>query len=146
MKICRLDHIHIYSAEPDESARFYAEMFEAILIGTKKSSYGATMYFLRLGGLALVLAPHPPGSQPQIPGTYVDGLFQDGFGVAHFGLHVENLDEAIETIRRRGGSMLSKPREYDGLRFAYVGGPDGVIIELLEHHGEWTRLLGPPTS
>ena len=146
MKINRLDHIHIYSIAPEKSARFYTSVFEADTIGATQTSYGGTMHFLRLGGLALVLAPHPPGSILQIPGAYGDGMFQNGFGVAHFGLHVENLLEAVECVRQRGGTILSEAREYAGLRFAYIGGPDGVIIELLEHHGNWETLLGLPQS
>jgi hypothetical protein len=42
------------------------------------------------------------------------------------------------------GTILSEPKENAGLRFAYVGAPDGVIIELLEYHGTWATLLGAP--
>lgn len=146
MKINRVDHIHIYSADPESSTLFYIDMFEAEKIGAVQNSYGKTMHFLRLGGLALVLAPYPPGVTPGIPTPYVDGIFQHGFGVAHFGLHVDDLGEAVESARRRGARILSEPREYTGLRFAYIGAPDGVIVELLEHHGKWTALLGPPPA
>ena len=89
------------------------------------------------------LRPIRRASHRATPASYGDGTFQHGFGVAHFGLHVDNLDEAVEAIRRQGVEILSEPREYSGLRFAYVGGPDGVIVELLEHHGKWVELLGP---
>jgi len=70
-------------------------------------------------------------------------MYQHGFGAAHFGLHIDDLMEAVESVRRRGRKILSAPRENSGLRFAYVGAPDGVIIELLEHDGQWSALLGP---
>jgi len=73
-------------------------------------------------------------------------MYQHGFGIAHFGLHVDALEEAVEFVRRRGGTILSEPRENAGLRFAYIGAPDGVIVELLEHHGQWSSLLGPATA
>lgn len=92
------------------------------------------MHFVRLGGLTLVLAPYPPG--------YDDGTYLRGFGVAHFGLHVDDLADAVESVRRLGGRILSEPKEHAGLRFAYVAAPDGVIIELLEYDGEWAALLG----
>lgn len=144
MKIHRLDHIHIYCGDPEGSVRFYSEVFGADAIGKAKTSRGGTMHFVRLGGLALVLAPHPPGNEPGTPQAYGDGTYQRGYGVAHFGLHVERLADAVESVRRLGGKVLSEPREHAGLRFAYVGAPDGVIIELLEYSGEWTALLGPP--
>jgi catechol 2,3-dioxygenase-like lactoylglutathione lyase family enzyme len=142
MKIHRLDHIHIYCGHPEDSVGFYTEVFGAEAIGKASTSRGGTMYFVRLGGLALVLAPYPPGFEPGTPPAYGDGTYQRGFGVAHFGLHVDQLADAVESVRRLGGKVLSEPKEHAGLRFAYVGGPDGVIIELLEYNGEWTALLG----
>lgn len=146
MKIRRLDHIHIYSSDPEGSVDFYTGVFGADTIGTARSSHGRAMHFLRLGGLALVLAPHPPGIEPGTPPTYGDGTYHHGFGVAHFGLHVDSVADAVESVRQRGGAILSEPRENAGLRFAYVGAPDGVIIELLEYHGRWATLLGAPQS
>jgi catechol 2,3-dioxygenase-like lactoylglutathione lyase family enzyme len=144
MRIRRLDHIHIYSVDPESSVGYYTEVFGAAAVGNARTSRGGTMHFVRLGGLALVLAPYPPGVEPGIPPVYDDGTYQRGFGVAHFGLHVDELADAVESVRRLGGRILSEPREHAGLRFAYVGAPDGVIIELLEYDGEWTRLLGAP--
>jgi catechol 2,3-dioxygenase-like lactoylglutathione lyase family enzyme len=146
MRIHRLDHLHIYSADPESSARFYRDVFKADAIGDAQSSQGHTMHFLRLGGLTLVVAPYPPGIEPGVPAVYGNGMYQHGFGVAHFGLHVGDVKEAVESVRRLGGTILSEPRENAGLRFAYIGGPDGVIIELLEYTGRWGALLGasPP--
>ncbi len=146
MKIHRLDHIHIYSGDPEGSVRFYTEVSKADAIGKAESSRGGAMHFLRLGGLALVLAPYPPGIEPGIPPAYGDGTYQRGFGVAHFGLHVDNLEGAVESVRQLGGKILSEPKENAGLRFAYVGAPDGVIIELLEYDGKWAALLGAPNQ
>ena len=146
MKIHRLDHFHIYAVDPEGSARYYTEVFGAETIGNARSSYGGAVHFLRLGGVALVLAPYPPGVEAGTPPAYRDGTYQHGYGIAHFGLHVDGLEEAVEFVRRRGGTILSEPRENAGLRFAYIAAPDGVIVELLEHHGQWSSLLGPPTG
>ena len=114
MKIHRLDHIHIYSGDPESSVRFYTEVFGADAIGKARTSRGGTMHFVRLGGLALVLAPYPPGIEPGIPPAYDDGTYLRGFGVAHFGLHVDKLADAVESVRRLGGKILSEPREHAG--------------------------------
>jgi len=146
MKIHRLDHIHIYAADPDASLRFYEKCFGAEVIAETRTSRGGTMYFLRVGGFVLVLAPYPPGTEPGIPTRYADGAYQNAFGVAHFGLQVEDLSDAVETVRRLGAEILSEPREHAGLWFAYVGAPDGVIIELLEYGGRWPEWLGEPRA
>jgi len=113
-------------------------------LGTAHGSDGGIRYFLRLGGLALVLAPYPQGTEPRIPVAYRDGIYHHGYGVGHFGLHVENVDESVESVRQRGVKILAEPREIPGARFAYVGAPDGVIIELLEHRH--AAFLGPGAS
>jgi catechol 2,3-dioxygenase-like lactoylglutathione lyase family enzyme len=87
---------------------------------------------------------YPPSIEPGIPPVYGDGTYQGGFGVAHVGLHVDSVEDAVESVRRRGSTILSEPKENAGLRFAYVGAPDGVIIELLEYDGKWATLLGAP--
>jgi catechol 2,3-dioxygenase-like lactoylglutathione lyase family enzyme len=144
VRIRRLDHIHVYAADPEASVRFYGDMFKAEAIGMARTSYGGSMHFLRLGGLVLVVASFPPGVEPAPLPVYKDGLYQQRCGVAHFGLHVDNVDDAVESVRRRGGKILSRPRENSGLRFAYAGAPDGVIIELLEYGHNWATLRGAP--
>ena len=133
MKIHRLDHIHVYYSDLDTSVRFYTGVFEAEMLGKAYGSDGGVRYFLRLGGLAFVLAPYPLGTEPNISTVYRDGIYERGYGVGHFGLHVDNVDEAVESVRQRGVKILAEPREFSGARFAYVAAPDGVIIELLEH-------------
>ena len=78
-----------------------------------------------------------------IPPVHGDGTYQDGFGVPHVGLHVDSLEDAVESVRRRGSTILSEPKENPGLRFTYVGAPAGVIIELLEYEGTWATLRAP---
>ena len=146
MKVHRLDHLHIYAEDPASSVKFYETCFGAEAIGKTRTSHGGTMYFLRLGGLALVLAPYPPHAEPGIPSTYADGAYQPAFGVAHFGLHVDDVPDAVATVRRLGATILSEPREHAGLRFAYVGAPDGVVIELLQYGGSWASWLGAPEA
>jgi catechol 2,3-dioxygenase-like lactoylglutathione lyase family enzyme len=141
MKIHRLDHIHVYCLAPDASLRFYTDVFEAGILGKAYGSDGGVRYFLRLGGLALVLAPYPQDTEPAVPTVYRDGIYEHGYGFGHFGLHVDNVDDAIETVRQRGAKILAEPREFVGARFAYIAAPDGVIIELLEHR-QWAAFLG----
>src|SRR6516225_7546769 len=93
MKIHRLDHIHVYCSDPDTSVRFYTGVFEAEMLGKAYSSDGGVRYFLRLGGLAIVLAPYPVGAEPNIPTVYRDGIYEHGYGVGHFGLHAAKIGE-----------------------------------------------------
>ncbi len=60
MKIESLDHIHVYCADPESSALFYTEHFEAKELFRNENVHGQTRIFLSLGGLFLVLGPFPP--------------------------------------------------------------------------------------
>ena len=129
-----LDHIHIYAANPEESARFYQQHFEAKPVLRNANSNGDARIFLALGGQILVIGSFPRGMAPATPPEAGDGAYRHGFGVAHFGLRVENVDAAIRELSASGVHVLSQPvREETGLTYAYVAAPDGVVVELTQY-------------
>jgi lactoylglutathione lyase len=134
MQVKSLDHIHIYAAKPEESARFYTEHFEAKPILRNTNANGDTRIFLALGGQVLVLGSFPSGLAPAPPPEAGDGAYRHGFGVAHFGLRVADVDAAIAELSASGIRVLSQPvREPSGLTYAYVAAPDGVVVELTQY-------------
>ena len=62
MKVESLDHIHIYAAEPEDSARFYQHHFEAKPVLRNTNANGDSRIFLALGGQILVVVASPMGS------------------------------------------------------------------------------------
>ena len=147
MQVKSLDHIHIYAAEPEESARFYTHHFEAKPILRNTNANGDTRIFLALGGQVLVLGSFPSGLSPAAPPEAGDGAYRHGFGVAHFGLRVANVDAAIAELSASGVRVLSQPvREPSGLNYAYVAAPDGVVVELTEYESPAQPLSGPRSS
>ncbi|MBW2232631.1 MAG: VOC family protein [Deltaproteobacteria bacterium] len=134
MQVKSLDHIHIYAAEPEESARFYTQHFEAKPILRDTNANGDARIFLVLGGQVLVLGSFPSGIAPASPPESGDGAYRHGFGVAHFGLRVADVDGAIAELSASGVHVLSQPvREPSGLTYAYVAAPDGVVVELTQY-------------
>ncbi len=56
------------------------------------------------------------------------------FGVAHFGLRVEDVDASVTELRAGGVRILGPTvREPSGLTCAYLAAPDGVVIELTQY-------------
>ena len=53
------------------------------MLGKAYGSDGGVRYFLRLGGLALVLAPYPQSTEPAVPTVYRDGIYEHGYGIGH---------------------------------------------------------------
>ncbi len=134
MQVKSLDHIHIYADEPEESARFYMDHFEAKEILRNTNINGDTRIVLALGGQVVVLGSFPSGHAPASPPEAGDGAYRHGFGVAHFGLRVTDLDAAIAELSTSGVRVLSQTvREPSGLAYAYIAAPDGVVVELTQY-------------
>jgi len=134
MQIKSLDHLHIYAAQPELSAAFYIEHFEATLIAENKNNNGDKRIFLSLGGQVLVLGDFPKGLEPKRLPACGDGAYAVGHGVSHFGLRVTDVAAALEELRETSVDILSLPvTENSGLTYAYIAAPDGVVIELTQY-------------
>jgi catechol 2,3-dioxygenase-like lactoylglutathione lyase family enzyme len=118
------DHIHLRSLDPEKAAQFYAEMFGATV--RSRSLHGeALRVVVDLGGLQLFIEQVPPQTPVPPPPPFV--------GIEHVGLRVENLDAVVADLRGKGGRFLVEPNSSrPGLKLAFIEGPDGVRIELLE--------------
>ena len=134
MQVESLDHIHIYSRDPESSAAFYTEHFGAREVLRNQNVHDQTRIFLSLGGQLVVLGPFPPGLDARDPPAPADGAYAHGFGVAHFGLKVPDIEEAARELKERGIRMTTEAtHEPGGLSYCYLAAPDGVIIELTSY-------------
>jgi lactoylglutathione lyase len=134
MQVKSLDHIHIYAGDPESSARFYIEHFDAKQIVRNTNVNGDIRIFLALGGQVLVLGSFPSGLTPTHPPEPGDGAYQHGFGVAHFGLRVASVEAALAELSDSDVPVLSQPaQEQSGLTYAYIAAPDGVVVELTQY-------------
>jgi catechol 2,3-dioxygenase-like lactoylglutathione lyase family enzyme len=50
----------------------------------------------------------------------------------HLAFSVDNLDQALERMKKDGVKITEKPRSAPGGRHAFIEGPDHVKIELVE--------------
>ena len=122
----RYDHMHLRSRDVKKTAAYYKEMFDAEIVESIQSD-GKPRTDLDLNGLTIFIAVVPPGAAtPPAPAEpYV--------GLDHFGLRVEDMDDAVAELKRRGASFTLEPRTIrPGVRIAFVQAPDNVRIELLE--------------
>lgn len=134
MHVESLDHIHIYAANPEESAKFYQHHFEAKQVHRNVNTNGDVRLFLALGGQIIVLGSFPAGMAPAPPPEAGDGAYPHGFGIAHFGLRVADLEASIDELSAAGVRVLSEVvHEPTGLSYSYAAAPDGVILELTQY-------------
>jgi lactoylglutathione lyase len=124
----RFDHIHLNSRDPEMAAEYYRTTFGARVVASVQLD-GQPRFDVDLNGLMIFIALVP--DQPE------DGLRPDdmSIGLAHFGLRVDDLDDAVAELRRRGATIAVEPylsTRRKGLRVAFVEAPENVRIELLE--------------
>lgn len=120
------DHMHLRSRDPLATAQYYHKMFDAKIIESIQSD-GQPRIDLDINGLTVFIARVP--SEAKIAEAPAD----PHLGLDHFGLRVDNMDEAVADLKRRGAEFAVEPRTIrPGVRIAFVRAPDNVRIELLE--------------
>jgi catechol 2,3-dioxygenase-like lactoylglutathione lyase family enzyme len=100
-------------------------MFGAEVVRTEQQ--GKVRIDLNIGGAKVFIAPVTPGdgvaNPPKTP-------YQ---GLDHFGLEVKGIDAIVAELKAKGAEFTMEPNNIrPGTRIAFLRGPEGVSIELLE--------------
>lgn len=121
------DHIHLRSPDPEATAQFYERMFGAEVLRSMQE--GKPRIDLKLGGADIFIAPVAPGSNVNPPpSTPYQGL-------DHFGLSVSGIDKVVTELKAKGAQFTMEPSTIrPGVRVAFLRGPEGVSIELLDRN------------
>jgi len=118
------DHLHLRSPNPEAAAAFYVSRLGAKITG-RTENQGALRVILDLGGLVTYIEAVAAETVMAPPAPFV--------GIEHVGLRVADLAAAASELRANGVKFLVEPREArPGVKIAFIEGPDGVRIELLE--------------
>jgi catechol 2,3-dioxygenase-like lactoylglutathione lyase family enzyme len=131
MRDFRFDHVHLRSPSPDATAKFFETMFGAEV---RRDTYppgtlypGQQRLSLTLGGQKILIAPTHP-NDPMTPAPAFPY-----YGIEHIGLTVDDVDAACEELRRKGADIAIGPLTRSaGLRLAFVRGPEGIMVELVQ--------------
>ncbi len=119
------DHIHLRSPNPEATAQYYERMFGAEVLRTMQQ--GKPRIDLKLGGVNIFIAQTTPEVNPP-PATPYQGL-------DHFGLSVSNIDAVAAELKAKGAEFTREPTTVrPGVRIAFLRGPEGVSIELLDRN------------
>ena len=119
------DHIHLRTADPEATAKWYERMLGAEVIRTMQQ--GKPRIDLKLGGANIFIAPVAPGDGVNPPPVTP---YQ---GLDHFGLTVTGIDAIVAELKGKGVEFSREPTTVrPGVRVAFLRAPEGVSIELLE--------------
>ena len=133
MKIESFDHVHIYSKEPEEAAKFYIQFFDSEKLYQQMGA-GGFRIFLKLGGQILVIGPFPSARAGSSSLDSDDNPHLHQIGLDHFGIRVKDLGAAIQELREHRVQILAEPVSgSSGISYAFIAAPDGVIIELTQY-------------
>jgi len=121
----KFHHIHLRSPDPEATAQYFERIFGAEIIRTMPE--GKPRIDLKLGGADIFIAPVPAdGSVNAPPVTPYQGL-------DHFGLAVSGIDAVVAELKAKGAEFTMEPTTIrPGTRIAFIRGPQGVSIELVD--------------
>jgi catechol 2,3-dioxygenase-like lactoylglutathione lyase family enzyme len=113
----QLNHVHLKSKDPKQTAQFYVDNLGATLV----SEIGTRGYRLNLHGLMINLT------------TFVeDQKRQQAYGMEHFAIDTDDLDSTVKNLKASGARVLEEMVSSTGRRICFLEGPDGVQLELIE--------------
>jgi catechol 2,3-dioxygenase-like lactoylglutathione lyase family enzyme len=124
-----INHVHIRSRAPHESAKWYEEHFGAEIVSEGQVLPDTITIQLRLeGNVGLNISSEHEGRT--LPTSTVDWHL----GLEHFGFDVEDLAGELDRLEKEGVRITYPLTPVLGGRakLAYIEAPDDVLIELVE--------------
>lgn len=111
-----LHHIHVHSADANATLDWYEAAF-----GGERAKFKGALPALKYGQVWLIVQ----GSKKELAPT-------KGRAMDHLGWNFPDLDAAAKELKANGVKFTLEPRPYRNIKIAFIEGPDGVSIELVE--------------
>lgn len=132
MKTLKVDHIGIAVKDLDETLKFYEEVLGMTCTGKEEvADQKVRVAFLPVGDSEVELLESTDAEGPIA--KYIE---KKGEGIQHIAFRVDNIEEAIETMKQKGIRMIDeKPRYGAGgakIAFCHPKSTGGVLVELSE--------------
>ncbi|HWK63655.1 MAG TPA: VOC family protein [Rhizobiaceae bacterium] len=116
--LLQLEHVHVHATDMERMGAFLENGFGARLV-TRRSTNGYDNWEYELGGIGLFLAK---SDRTRVPGQ-----------LDHLGFRVTDIKDAIAHLQALGCTVEEGPVVWRAdLTFAYLTGPEGLRIELLQ--------------
>lgn len=117
----KMRHIAIIVKDPEESAAFFEEAFGMTVAGKARRGL-----YVSDGTINIALLKQEHDDEP--------------LGIAHFGLWVDDLDEAQAAVEKAGGRYLTgRPTSPDSYYEAKFKSPQGLVFDLT--HNGWVGAV-----
>jgi predicted enzyme related to lactoylglutathione lyase len=121
------DHLHLVVPDPAKIADFFEEAFNAERVSMDKLPDGRVRAELRITGGRMII------NTPQLADDRGSDNPQKRYGTEHFGMKVDNLNDALQQCLAAGGKLVMDVTQIrPGTRIAFFMAPENVLVELLE--------------
>lgn len=119
------DHTHFKCTDPEKSVAFFKEHFGATEV-SRSTSGPMPITTLDLGGCWYNFSPRREEEQAALPAGPT-------YGVYHIALRTQDLEAEAAKLKARGVKFTMEVTQPNpSLKMAFVEGPDGISIELLQ--------------
>ncbi len=119
------EHVHVACKDPGAMERFFVDILGGRLV-TKRTTNGFLNVEIAVAGALVFLRLLREGER-------IAERPQETGNLDHVGFRVRDIDEALRHLSQAGCRIVEGPVDWrDDLAFAYVEGPEGLIIELLD--------------
>ena len=123
----KFDHVHLVCRDVDAMVSFFERIFGAERISYNPDFKGSPSAVVRLGDMRVFVRGIRPGETPEaVAPDSVQGL-------DHFGIGVDDVEEAAKWLKARGAQFSVEPRSsgMGGRMISYVRGPENIDIEIV---------------
>ena len=120
-----LDHVHIMCVDLEKAVRYFEDLFGGA-VESRTELRGSPMVRMHVQGVHVNLHKTDSKSAAFVPGKATPGL-------DHFGFLVKDLEKEVENLKKKGGRFsVDFTQGAGGVKFAFIDGPEGIRIELIE--------------
>lgn len=113
-------HVHLHSPDPQVTLEWYSKAF-----GGEITKYGGFLPAIKYNDMWLICQKNTEEKAPT-----------KGRAVDHLGFSFADLDAAAKALKEQGVNFTMEPRPFGALRIAFIDGPQGVNIELVQPAAE----------
>lgn len=121
----RFHHLHIICRDLEKMIGFFTESIGAELVQRKKfgTADGAS---LNLKGTTINLRIARADEKMEGDAS------RTVYGYHHIGLEVDDIEAAFSGLKTQGYSFFMPPTDIPDLRIAFLRGPEGIVVELVQ--------------
>jgi len=138
LKLKRLDHIAIVVKSIEDASKYFSELLGFEVKSITKSDVTGDRYCAMVKNNIVLELVEVSNRSP----LYKAGKIRKGLN--HIAYTVENIEEALEELKKAGGQIFTETITHGKIKFNYVKLKDELILEVMEIPKEYEYAYQVP--